>query len=123
MITRNKQPQIGDYVSFTRVVAPAVKQKIRDSFGGNHDAVITDRRIVDQRGSGLVLRVSSGESVVGDAKVRTMRVDAGPWLKTVTAVLDDTVELLGEQMGLGIEVANARVAAAGMYGTDVKGGA
>lgn len=115
--------QPGDYIKFSRIVAPAVKQKIRDSFGGNHDAVIEDRKIVDQTGGGLVLGVSKGHAKIGDEKVRTARVDAGPWLKTVTAVLDDSIVVLGEQMALGMEVANAQVAAIGMYGTDAKGGA
>lgn len=111
--------QPGDYAQFTRIVAPAEKMKIRGAGNSNHDCVVKEREIIDQGGSGLVLSVSKNAAKIGDEKVMTGRVDAGPLLKVVTAILDDAI-LVGkqQQMDLGLFDTDA---APSMYGTDSKG--
>ena len=118
----------GDYVKFTRVVTPKVTQRVRDSVGGNHDAVLSDRFISERSGSGYVVSVRKSTQALpvgapdsdSSEKVLTGRVDAGPLLGTVTAVLDDAI-LIGKQQSLNIDIQEE--IEAGMYSQDVKGGA
>lgn len=118
-----------DYIKFQRIVVPQKKKRIRDSFGGNHDIVESDRYVYPCSGSGYVLFVSKSTLSINNPfdpdgpndKVRTARVDAGPLLGTVTAVIDDAV-LIGKQttMDLGYTVKDEM---GGMYHQDAKGGA
>lgn len=86
----------GDYVRFTRVVDPKVTASAKSANGTRFTHVVRAERIVQQSGSGLVTSVGKRARKVGDAKVLTGRVDAGPVLGIVTAVLDDAV-LVGVQ--------------------------
>lgn len=112
--------KVGDYVKFTRVIAPAIKKRNRSSFGGNFDIEVTPRRLVDQGGSGQIMSMAKNRTSIDDERVRTARVDAGPWLGNVVAVIDDAI-LVGKQ--IVFDIAEEEVVAQSMYGTDVRGGA
>ena len=78
-----------DFISFRRVVR---YQETLDANG------FTSRKrnvIVEQSGSGMITRLNKTK-VCG---VRVARVDAGPWLGTVSAVLDDA-ETIGQQQAM-----------------------
>lgn len=111
--------QPGDYAQFTRIVTPVRKAKVRGAGGSNHDYVVEDRKIIHQGGSGLVLSVSKTATKIDDVKVMTGRVDAGPLLKVVTAVMDDAI-LVGKQQQMDLGLFDEGPAQA-MYGTDSKG--
>lgn len=72
---------IHDYVVFTRIID-------RNDYGVRYC-----RR---QGGSGIVLKVNKAKTRIKDhvkalETYRTARVDAGPWMGIVTAVIDDAI--------------------------------
>ena len=111
--------KVGDYITFREVIEPAKKVRVRAADKSNHDYVAEDAKIVRQAGSGQVLRLAKSTRAIGTRKVRTARVDAGPFLGIRAVIIDRYTKLVGEQLGFDVEPLGAT--AQSMYGTDVKG--
>lgn len=76
-----KDIAINDYVVFTRVID-------KDKWG--------NRRCIRQGGRGIVLKVNKSKTRIKEHTTKvesyvTAKVDAGPWMGVVTAVLDDAI--------------------------------
>lgn len=112
----------GDFIRFHRVIRAAQDVKHRTDFDTGKAQVVqpTAQRVEDLGGAGLVLKLQGDVKIDGET-YRTAKVDAGPWIKSVRAVLNDA-ELQGVQTSLGLAHSHGVAAAAGMYSTDSKRG-
>ncbi len=111
MITPNKH----DYITFTRRIMPAVKIRSRDAFGGNHDYDAEAECVADWTGRGQVRSVQKNPKKTGGVEYRTCRVDTGSTFGVITVILDETCELVGEQITLVDTNVNEKVTS--MYDT------
>lgn len=87
----------GDYITFTKMIRPAVKRRVRDSVGGVHDYEIEPAELIEYHSAGLVKRVNKSQKVFGTTAYTVGRVQTSDGV--VTAVLDDAV-LIGIQQHL-----------------------
>jgi hypothetical protein len=83
--------EVGDYISFERIVHPKVGVKFRTNYetGGPICLPEIPEQILPQRGAGQILKIATKPRRVGGEKLATARVAAGSGLGTVTAILDD----------------------------------
>ena len=94
--------EANDYVTFTRMIKPAVRQRVRSTTGEKFDYEVSPAELVECSGSGLVRRVAKNKKKFGAETYQTGRVATANGV--VTAILDDAV-IIGTQtrMDLGCE--------------------
>lgn len=91
---------VGDFVRFTRVIKPQKARSHRPKhLTETFTAILEPAALIEQGGSGLVLKVNKTSKSFDGKKYRVGRVDAGPLLGVVTAVLDDAI-LVGVQQSM-----------------------
>lgn len=112
----NRDLKPGDYVEFSRIVRTERETKLR-SATGESAGYLRERTVVDSvSGSGLVLKVAKARKRVDGVLYHTARIDAGPLLGVVTAILDDAV-LIGVQQAMPLSIEESAGSAPNVYGT------